>query len=104
MPIDPEALATDIVKAIRAAVDPLKARIAELEQKFPEHRGTWEPSRTYPKGTIVNHQDSSWMATAITDERPGEGATSWNLLSKRGARGRDGRDGRDFPGGRDARP
>ena len=72
-------------------------------QGFLLHRGTYEPGRTYEPGDCVTRDGGTWHATASTAERPGSGATAWQLIVKRGDPGRPGQAGADGAPGRDGR-
>ena len=70
----------------------LSSRIAELESKIYviettqlRYRGTWKPG-TYNEGSVVTSSGSMWIAKSVTSERPGNGATAWQLTVKRGGR------------------
>lgn len=50
-------------------------------------RGRWQTGIEYLAGDIVEHDGSSWIATANTRRRPGSGDSAWQLFA---AKGRDG--------------
>jgi hypothetical protein len=64
----------------------VEARLARLEA-MPrlKYMGVWRPGGDYQEGAMVSHSGSLWIAKSATgDERPGNGATSWQLAVKRG--------------------
>ena len=67
-------------------------RVQDIVVPIPIDRGVHKPGTKYFRGAMVTSQGSLWCAQADTAERPGDGATSWRLTSKRGKDGRDGRD------------
>ncbi|HXG88271.1 MAG TPA: hypothetical protein VNJ02_08055 [Vicinamibacterales bacterium] len=85
MRLDPTAMADMIVKAIRAACDPLAARIATLEAR-PAMRfcGTWTATRgaTFEAGDVVVHRSATWVCTAQTVGEPGRDFDHWQLIQK----------------------
>lgn len=85
-----ELWARETGKVIREVVDPLRQRIAELEQRSTmSYRGTWDPQVTYRRGDVVTHAGAAWHAAGETHaDKPGIGA-SWRLMVKAGRDGRD---------------
>jgi len=87
--------AQEVTRAMRAAIDPLKQRIAKLEAELAEAKaqiaearavkycGVWR-QQTYSKGSFVSHAGSMWHANVDTDGRPNESHIDWTLCVKRG--------------------
>ncbi len=46
--------------------------------------GVARPGRRYAVGSLTTRQGGLWLATADTDEVPGEGRTAWTMIVKRG--------------------
>jgi hypothetical protein len=64
----------------------LAARVARLEA-IPRLRyhGVWQAAQEYTEGSMVSCSGSLWIAKSATgDQRPGNGATAWQLAVKRG--------------------
>lgn len=57
------------------------------------YRGVFEQGRTYAKGDSVTFGGSQWIARDATAEKPGIGATPWQLAVKAGRDGREGKQG-----------
>ena len=70
---------------IEKAVRPLVQRIAELETRGVEYKGTFQRSCFYARGDLVTHSGSLWCAAAETKplEIPGV-SPSWVLAVKSG--------------------
>jgi hypothetical protein len=86
------ALSNTYGKEFQKLREELWGQIAELESKVYvlettqlRYRGTWKPG-TYNEGSVVNSSGSMWIAKSVTSERPGNGATAWQLTVKRGGR------------------
>jgi len=58
---------------------------------LPVWQGTYAANATYEPGDLVNWGGSTWICKACTPGKPGEGATGWQLMVKRGRDGRDGK-------------
>jgi hypothetical protein len=64
----------------------LEARLARLEA-MPrlKYHGVSQAAQEYAEGSMVSCSGSLWIAkSAPGDERPGNGATAWQLAVKRG--------------------
>jgi integrin beta 3 len=68
---------------------------------FMIYRGTYEAGRTYQRGDASTWGGSIWVAKTDTGDKPGEGATGWQLAVKAG---RDGREGKPGEKGQDGKP
>lgn len=66
---------------------------------FPLYRGVYVPGQAYAKADSVTFGGSQWIAREATSEKPGEGATHWQLAVKTGREGREGKPGKDGPQG-----
>ena len=75
-------------KAIKDAVAPLEARIAELEASPTKYVGVWTQGTEFQARSIVSYDGSMWHANETTKEKPGTGPT-WTLCVKRGQNGKD---------------
>ena len=76
-------MAVDLVLDAFAKLD---ARVAAVEARpfsGVKYCGTFTPGR-YVEGSLVTRGGSLWCATKDTDDVPGEGATAWVLIVKRG--------------------
>jgi hypothetical protein len=58
---------------------------------LPVWQGTYVANATYEPGDLVNWGGSTWICKACPPGKPGEGATGWQLMVKRGRDGRDGK-------------
>ena len=82
---------------MRAAIDPLKERIAKLEAELAEtkaHRvpycGTWREGLSH-RGHFYTFGGSVWHCNSDTISKPNESHTEWTLAVKHGRDGKDGR-------------
>ena len=75
---------------IKAATEPLKRRLADLEFGMKEFRyvGVWATGK-YHRGNFVTHGGSLWHCNLDTDRMPGRDAQAWTLCVKHGKDGRD---------------
>jgi hypothetical protein len=65
----------------------LEARLARLEATPRlKYCGVWKPEAVYSAESLITHSGSLWLARAATSERPGAGATQWQLIAKRGSK------------------
>jgi hypothetical protein len=87
---DWDAVAGVVVDAIKAAVAPLKARIADLETRTvgPEYKGTFEIGHAYSRGSLVTRGGGLWLALSDTTLTPGSSPTAWRLIVKSGGAAR----------------
>ena len=60
---------------------------------IPRYQGTWSGAQTYAVGDLVTWDGSTWHCQLPTSSRPGENATAWRMMVKRGRDGRDRSDG-----------
>ena len=84
-------------------------RVVEKSFAVPAvlYRGIFDATRTYEPGDQVTCAGSTWIAKAVTTQRPdedGDGARAWTLCSKRGPEGKRGLQGKDGTPGKDGRP
>jgi hypothetical protein len=82
-------LADTIDEAIARYVEPLEARIKELEARpTMKYMGVWEQGHQYNPGEFVTDQGSVWHCNFQTGSRPGSGP-QWILAVKKGSDGRE---------------
>jgi len=55
---------------------------------LPVWQGTYVANATYEPGDLVNWGGSTWICKACPPGKPGEGATGWQLMVKRGRDGK----------------
>jgi len=55
----------------------------------PLYVGIFRPGTSYRAGDMVTWEGSSWLCREPTSATPGEGATPWRLVVKRGRDGKD---------------
>lgn len=90
---DQKNLLSSIGKFVRdeigKAVEPLKARIAELESKGIAYVGTYQRAAEYRRGDVVSFDGAMWVATCATPphEVPGK-SVCWQLSVKSSNNGR----------------
>jgi len=87
------------VTELRSAVDALREQVASktsIVKSIVEYKGVWTKDTAYGCGSAVTCGGSLWIARADTSEKPGDGATKWQLAVKAGRDGRDGKDGKDL--------
>ena len=56
----------------------------------PMYCGVWREGQSYVKGDTVTFGGSAWIARATTTDKPGDGATAWQLAVKAGREGKQG--------------
>jgi hypothetical protein len=80
-----DELAEAIDEAITRYVEPLEARIKELESR-PTLRycGLWEQGREYVPGEFVTCDGSVWACRVATTGKPGVAHSDWQLAVKHG--------------------
>ena len=70
---------------IKKAVDPLKTRIAELETRGVEYKGTFQRACSYARGDLVTYSGGLWCAVAETKSLDVPGTSpAWVLAVKSG--------------------
>jgi hypothetical protein len=80
-----EAMATAVVNLVKAAVDPLIARIAKLEARpLQKWAGVHIEGCQYSEASLCTRQGSLWAATKATTTTPGAPGSDWVLIVKRG--------------------
>lgn len=73
-------------KHIEIAIEPLRARIKELESCSFEYRDEWKGATAYSKHNSVTHDGSMWIAKqGNMNVRPGTDPSVWKLCVKRGS-------------------
>jgi hypothetical protein len=78
-------LLLDRLTAAERELAELKQHVAALEaQPAIRYAGVWRPDQKYERGVACTHDGGLWIAEHATDQRPGNGATSWRLAVKRG--------------------
>ena len=88
-----EAYADVIVKAIKMATDPLKAKNAELELRIKQLEsrplqkwaGVHIAGTQYSEASLVTRGGSLWAAMKTTTTTPGDNSGDWRLIVKRGS-------------------
>lgn len=71
---------------IAAAIEPLQARLAEVETRGIEFCGTWQRALDYRRGSMVVHGGSLWAAVRAVSAgqaQPGN-SDAWQLCAKAG--------------------
>ncbi len=63
------------------------------------HRGVYQVGHTYAKGDGVTWGGSAWVAREATSEKPGDGATAWQMAVRAGREGKEGKVGPAGPAG-----
>jgi hypothetical protein len=81
-----------IGEALRDAVRPLQARLAELEATKFEYLGVWREGLQARPNQTAMRGGSLWICVKETDRAPGEPDSGWKLATKRG---RDARERKD---------
>lgn len=80
-----DALLEGTKALIAKEVEPLKARIAELEAERVAFKGVWEASKQLRRGDLITHSGSLWFVTRdTTGEKPGE-SHAFQLALKQGS-------------------
>jgi hypothetical protein len=71
---------------IKAATDPLRQRIAALEQERSELKycGTWSADRAYVTGNFATSGGNVWHANRATARKPGDNNDDWTLAVRAG--------------------
>ena len=90
-----ESIAPAIREAIEAAVKPVEARVAAIEEGGIKFLGVYQRAQTYQRGAVVTHGGAWFVAirAVAVDEQPLK-SDGWQLAVKSGRDGRDGRDAR----------
>lgn len=65
------------------------------------YRDVFKQGTSYARSDLVTWGGSMWIARQATSDKPGEGATQWQLVVKAGREGREGKAGRDGKDGKD---
>ncbi|HEY2906890.1 MAG TPA: hypothetical protein VGJ29_13395 [Vicinamibacterales bacterium] len=93
--VDLDAIADVLVRSIKAAIAPLKEKIAQLDATIAdleardsgvsiEYRGIFAQGTVYPKGSACTRDGSLWLALRDTGLAPGTSPTCWKLIVKSG--------------------
>lgn len=72
---------------------PIEGGLITLD--VPLYKGVYAGGTSYGKGDAVTYGGSLWIARDATSDKPGEGATAWQLAVKAGREGREGKPGKD---------
>ena len=56
---------------------------------IPKYQGVYQQAHAYGVGDVVTWAGSSWYCRQPTQAKPGDGASAWQLMVKRGRDGRD---------------
>jgi hypothetical protein len=103
MNLDPKALGSALGAAVKALLDPIRARVsalerlegrvAELERSLEQrsYKGVYDGAVTYSRHNMVTKNGCMWVALKDTYGVPGE-SQDWQLCVKKGRNGRDVRD------------
>ncbi len=75
------------------------SRLGVLELPVPLYRGVYAAGTGYVKGDTVTYGGSMWIARDVTTDKPGDGATAWQLAVKAGRDGKEGKTGPQGPSG-----
>ena len=90
-----KTVATNIADQVAKQLEPLTARLHALEAKGSapgmKFAGVWQRALGYGEGSVVTYDGSAWIALKdiVAGEKPSDGATSWQLVVKRGRDGKD---------------
>jgi hypothetical protein len=69
-------------QCVSKALEPLAARVAELENTTMSWKGTWRPGTDYGAQAVVQDKGQLWICQApSTAARPGTGA-GWRMMTK----------------------
>jgi phage shock protein A len=87
-----EELATVLVDVVKKAIEPLKARNAELEARIKQLEarpmmkwaGVHVTGTQYAEASLVTRSGSLWAATKTTSATPGDNSGDWRLIVKKG--------------------
>jgi hypothetical protein len=84
------------------ALEEENTRLREVMTKatIPQWRGVWREGETFERGAVVAHSGASWIARDQTSEKPGDGATAWQLMVKAARHGKDGKSAFELAQGR----
>ena len=82
----PEQLAEIIADFVGQAIEPLRKRIAELEQAQARtladaYQGAHLAGREYSRGQLVTHHGGLWLALESGTDKPGDSG-QWKLIVK----------------------
>lgn len=80
-------VAAVVAFAIKAAIAPLKERIAALEARPRglSYEGVWRAGAAYETSDCVTDHGGLWIAERPTTARPGDLNSGWRLAVKRGS-------------------
>lgn len=71
------------------------SELGRMTFAVPLYRGVYVAGTAYLKGDSVTFGGSLWIAREVTNAKPGDGATAWQLAVKAGREGREGKPGKD---------
>jgi hypothetical protein len=74
----------DVVDALTATIQSLRARVDALESHGVKYAGTWQRALPYRKGMVVTSDGAMWTALADAPEgvQPGSNTAYWQLSQK----------------------
>jgi hypothetical protein len=75
------------------------SEVGRVKFTLPLYCGVFVEGTTYAKGDVVTWAGSAWIARDTTTDKPGTGATAWQLCVKAGRDGREGKQGPEGPKG-----
>ena len=61
------------------------------------YEGVYQEGKAYEPGQLATWGGSAWHCNEPTTSKPGEGASAWTLMIKRGRDGKDGKDAEVVP-------
>ena len=87
-----EAIAELVVRTVKGAVEPLRARNADLEARVKQlesrpllkYAGIHVEGQAYAECQLVTRSGGLWMSTKATSTTPGTPGSQWRLIVKSG--------------------
>ena len=71
----------------------LDKRLAELEERKLDFKGTWQRNMSYERGDLVIRDGSTFISNScnqnVDPQDQGKNAGAWNMFTQRGKDGRD---------------
>jgi hypothetical protein len=81
-----KGLAGPVKELVARSIEPLEARLAELEAGGIRYAGTWQRALAYKRGSCVTHDGSMFVALRDTPEGEKPGASDYWQLAVKGTR------------------
>jgi hypothetical protein len=79
-----KAMVDGAVRHMKAQLEPLEARIRELESGALHDAGVWDSAKEYRSGALVSYRGSGWIAKAGSKGvKPGSADGLWRLAIKK---------------------